>query len=109
MKNLTLIIGLVAFLGMYMVPNYTSASSIAKVIVDKEKCEKCGKAECKGNCEKKEAGCAHKESEAKKCAGHEGGASSCAKKCGSAEGHKCGHGSTEKAPAHKTTEEAPKK
>lgn len=107
MKKLTLIIGLVAFLGMYMIPNYTSASTIAKVVVDKEKCEKCGKDDCKGNCEAK-AGCNHKEAEAKKCAGKEGSAS-CAKKCGSAESHKCGHGAGEKAPAHKTTEEAPKK
>jgi len=105
MKKLTLIIGLVAFLGMYMVPNYVSASSVAKVIVDKEKCEKCGKDDCKGDCETK-AGCAHKEGEAKKCGGKEA-KSGCCKKGGAEP--KCSHGGTEKSPAHKTTEEEPKK
>lgn len=106
MKKLTLIIGLVAFLGMYLAPNYMSASTVAKVVVDKEKCDKCGKEDCKGDCEKK-AGCAHSEGEAKKCDKKKGNSSCCPKK-GGAE-HKCGHGGAEKSPTHKPTEEEPKK
>lgn len=111
MKKIFLAIALIAFLGNVIAPTFATNTTSKVVVVDNEKCTKCGKEGCDGKCDAKKCDpkkcdgtkCNHgkdgkgcdKAAKGGKCCPGKGEAAGCAKKCphaGNTTGGGCQHG-----------------